>query len=146
MVLMDRNTQPIVVQGYGDVFDCTIRLYFRYMIHWCVICFIHYSLKIRPMSNSPPVLRVTLIRRHTETWMKASRCAWICIMILTVYVSTTVVITQVNCIGYVFRLLNVHLQAHSLQVKSQNALHTWGSQCVYISKLLKPDHLLNDLT
>jgi len=37
-----------------------------------------------------------------------------------VYVSTTVFITQGNYIGYIFRLLNSHLQAYSLQVKSQN--------------------------
>ena len=32
-----------------------------------------------------------------------------------------------------FRLINSHLQAYSLQVKSQDAVHTLGSQCVYIS-------------
>ena len=62
-------------------------------------------------------------------------------MILIVYVSTTVFITQDSYIGYVFRLLNSHLQAYSLQVKSQDAVHTLGSQCVYISEILKPDHL-----
>ena len=31
-----------------------------------------------------------------------------------------------------FRLINSHLQACSLQVKSQDAVHTLGSQCVYI--------------
>ena len=36
-----------------------------------------------------------------------------------------------------FRLLNSHLQAYSLQVKSQDAVHTLGSQCVYISEILK---------
>jgi len=30
-----------------------------------------------------------------------------------------------------FRLMNSHLQAYSLQVKSQDAVHTLGSQCVY---------------
>jgi hypothetical protein len=40
-----------------------------------------------------------------------------------------------------FRLLNSHLQAYSLQVKSQDAEHTLGSQCVYISEILKPDQL-----
>ena len=58
-----------------------------------------------------------------------------------VYVSTTVFITQGNYVGYMFRLLNSHLQAYSLQVKSQDAVHTLGSQCVYISEILKPDHL-----
>jgi len=38
-----------------------------------------------------------------------------------------VFITQGNYIGYMFRLLNSHLQAYSLQVKSQDALHTLGS-------------------
>jgi len=63
------------------------------------------------------------------------------IMILIVYVSTTVFITQGNYVGYMFRLLNSHLQAYYLQIKSQNAVHTLGSQCIYISELLKSDHL-----
>ena len=50
---------------------------------------------------------------------------------LIVYVSTTAFITQGNYIGYMFRLLNSHLQAYSLQVKSQDAVHTLGSQCVH---------------
>jgi len=62
-------------------------------------------------------------------------------MILILYVSTAVFITQGNYIGYIFRLLNSNLQAYSLQVKSQDAVHTLGSQCVYISEILKPDHL-----
>ena len=72
--------------------------------------------------------------------MEASRCVWIGITILIVYVSTTVFITQGNYVGYMFRLLNSHLQAYSLQVKSQDSVHTLGSQCVYISEILKPDH------
>jgi len=40
-----------------------------------------------------------------------------------------------------FRLINSHLQAHSLQVKSQDAVHILGSQCVYISEMFKPYHL-----
>jgi len=60
---------------------------------------------------------------------------------LIVYVSTTVFITQGNYIGYMFRLLNGRLQAYSLQVKSQDAVHTLGSQCVYVSEILKPYHL-----
>jgi len=59
--------------------------------------------------------------------MEASRCALIRIMILIMYVSTTVFITQSNYIGYMFRLLNIHLQAYYLQVKSQDAVHTSGS-------------------
>jgi len=47
-------------------------------------------------------------------------------MIFIVYVRTTVFITQGNYIGYMFRLLNSHLQAYSLQVKSQDAVHTFG--------------------
>jgi hypothetical protein len=62
-------------------------------------------------------------------------------MILIVYFNTTAFITQDNYIGCMFRLLNSHLQAYSLQVKSQDAVHTSGSQCVYISEILKPDHL-----
>ena len=38
-----------------------------------------------------------------------------------------------------FRLINNHLQAYSLQGKSQDAVHT--SQCVYISEIFKPYHL-----
>ena len=73
--------------------------------------------------------------------MKASRSAWIRIVILIVYVSTTIFITQGNYVGYMFRLLNSHLQTSSLQVKSQDAVHTLGSQCVYISEIFKPYHL-----
>jgi len=40
-----------------------------------------------------------------------------------------------------FLLINTHLQAYSLQVKSQDAVHTLGSQCVYISEIFKPCHL-----
>ena len=43
-------------------------------------------------------------------------------MVLIVYASTTVFITQGNYIGYMFRLLNNHLQAYSLQVKSQDVV------------------------
>ena len=58
---------------------------------------------------------------------------------LITYVSTTVFITQGNYVGYMFRLLISNLQAYSLQVKSQDAVHTLGSQCVYISEILKSD-------
>ena len=40
-----------------------------------------------------------------------------------------------------FQLINSHLQAHSLQVKLQDAVHTLGSQCVYIGEIIKPCHL-----
>ena len=59
------------------------------------------------------------------------------VIILKLYVSTYVFTTQGNYVGYMFRLLNSHLQAYSLQVKSQDAVHTLGSQCVYISGILK---------
>ena len=36
-----------------------------------------------------------------------------------------------------FRLINSHLQAYSLQVKSQDAVHTLGSQCAYISEMFQ---------
>jgi len=36
-----------------------------------------------------------------------------------------------------FRLINSHLQAYFLQVKSQDAVHTLGSQRVYISEIFK---------
>ena len=67
--------------------------------------------------------------------------SWLRIIILIVYVSTAVFITQGNYVGYMFRLLISHLQAYSLQVKSQDALHTLGSQCVYVSEILKSYHL-----
>ena len=44
-----------------------------------------------------------------------------------------------------FRLINSHLQAYSLQVKSQDDVHTLGSQCVYISEIFK-QLLINCLT
>jgi len=44
-------------------------------------------------------------------------------------------ITQGNYIGYMFRLMNSHLQPYSLQVKSQDAVHTLGFQCFYISEI-----------
>jgi len=40
-----------------------------------------------------------------------------------------------------FRLINSHLQAYYLQVKSHDAVHTLGSQCVYVSEIFKPYHL-----
>ena len=66
-------------------------------------------------------------------------------MILIVYLSTTVFITQGNYVGYIFRLLNSHLHAYSLQFKSQDAVHTLRSQCVYITEILKPDYLSRKL-
>ena len=63
------------------------------------------------------------------------------IIILVVYVSTTVFIAQGNYIGYMFRLLNSHHQAYSLKFKSRDAVHTLGSQCVYISEILKLKYL-----
>ena len=39
-----------------------------------------------------------------------------------------------------FRLINSHLQTYSLQVKSQDAVHTLGCQCVYISEMSEPYH------
>ena len=58
-------------------------------------------------------------------------------MILIVYVSTTVFITQVGCTGSMFRLLNGHLRACFFAVESQDVLkyftdvNTLGSQCVH---------------
>jgi len=79
--------------------------------------------------------------------MKTSRSAWIRIIILILYVSTTVFITQCNYVGYMFRLLNSHLQAHSLQVKSQDSVHTLGSQRVisvdYLSHIICKCYGLN---
>ena len=36
-----------------------------------------------------------------------------------------------------FRLINSHLKTYSLQVKPQDAVHTLGSQYVYISEIFK---------
>ena len=66
-------------------------------------------------------------------------------MKLVVHISTTVFITQGNYIGYMFRLLNSYLHAYSLQVKSQDAVHKLGSHSVYISEILKPDHLSREV-
>ena len=43
-------------------------------------------------------------------------------MKLIVHASTTVFITKDNYVGYMFRLLNSHFQAYSLQVKPQGAV------------------------
>jgi len=50
-------------------------------------------------------------------------------MILIVYVSTTVFITQGNYIGYMFRLLNSHLQAFSLQFDTGCCAHIVITVC-----------------
>jgi len=42
-----------------------------------------------------------------------------------------------------FQLINSHLQAYSLHVKSQNAMHALGSQCVYIIEVF--NHLNTSL-
>ena len=59
--------------------------------------------------------------------MEASRSAWIRIIILILYVSTTVLITQGNYVGYIymFRLLNSHLQAYSLQLSHRMLCTHW---------------------
>ena len=59
-------------------------------------------------------------------------------MILVVYVNTSVFITQGNYIGYMFRLIEQSSSGLFFTVKSQDAVHTLGSQCVYISEILKP--------
>jgi len=62
--------------------------------------------------------------------MEATQCAWIRIVLLIVYISTTVFITQGSNVGYMFRLMNSHLQVYSLRAKLQDAVHTLGSDCV----------------
>jgi len=73
--------------------------------------------------------------------MKASRCAWIRIMILIVYVSTTVFITQGNYIGYMFRLLNNHLHACSLQLSHKMLCTHWDPSVFtsvnYLSQIIR---------
>jgi len=54
-------------------------------------------------------------------------------MILIVYVSTTVLITQVNYVGYTFRLLNSHLQACSLQLSHRMLCTHWDPNVVFSS-------------
>ena len=66
--------------------------------------------------------------------MKASRSAWIRIVILILYISTSVFITQGNYIGYMFRVLNTHLQAYSLQL-SHRMLCTHWDPSVFTSGL-----------
>jgi len=56
--------------------------------------------------------------------MEVSRCARKCIMILIVYISTTI---EQSSSGLF------------VKVKSQDAVHTLGSQYVYISETFKPD-------
>ena len=65
------------------------------------------------------------------TWMRASRCAWIRIMILILCVSTTVFIAQGNYIGYMFRLFNSHLQAYSLQLSHRFRSHIGIPACLH---------------
>jgi len=48
-----------------------------------------------------------------------------------VYVSTTAFITRGNYIGYMFRLLNSHLQAYSLQVLHDPS-HTEHPSCLWL--------------
>jgi len=55
----------------------------------------------------------------------------ILIMVLIVYVSTAIFITQGNYIGYMFRLLNSHLQAYSLQVVTGCCAHFGIPVCLY---------------
>jgi len=58
------------------------------------------------------------------------------IMILVVYVSTAVFITQGSYISYMFRLLNSHLQAYSSQLSHRMLCTHWDP-----SVILKPNHL-----
>ena len=71
--------------------------------------------------------------KHIQAWNKLTVKQKFCassshtkvqpiFMILVVYVSTTVFITQSNYIGYMFRLMNSNLQDYSLQVKSQDVV------------------------
>jgi len=46
-------------------------------------------------------------------------------------VSTTIFITQGNYIGYMFRLLNSHLQAYSLQVVTGCCAHIGIPVCLH---------------
>ena len=86
----------------------------------------------------PPQLWLS---ERVSTFRYTCFASFVRIMILVLYVSRTVFITQGNYMGYMSRLLNSHLQAYSLQVESQDAVHTLGSHCVYSSEVLKPDHL-----
>ena len=55
-----------------------------------------------------------------------------CIVILIVYVNTTVFITQGNYIGYMFRLFNSHLQAHFYRLSNRMLCTHWDPS-VFIS-------------
>jgi len=72
--------------------------------------------------------------------MKTLRSAWIRTVILICTSAQLLYYTR-KYVGYMFRLINSHLQAYSLQVKLQDAVHTFGSRCVYISEIFKPYHL-----
>ena len=73
-------------------------------------------------------------------WIKASRCAWLRIMILIVYVSTTVFITQGNCIGYMFRPLNSNRQACSYMLSHRMLCTHWDpsvfTSVQYLSQII----------
>ena len=64
----------------------------------------------------------------------------ITIMILIVYFSTTVFITQRNYIRYMFRLLNSHLQAYTLQLNHRMLFMHWDPSVLtsvkYLSQIM----------
>jgi len=62
-----------------------------------------------------------------------------CIVILICTSAQLVLLHKVICRPHV-STINRHLQAYSLQVKSQDPVHTLGYQCVYISEIFKPYH------
>jgi len=66
--------------------------------------------------------------------MKTSGSASIRIVIL-ICTSAQLFLLQRQYVGYMFRLINSHFQAYSLQVKTKDAVHTLGSQYVYISEM-----------
>jgi len=61
------------------------------------------------------------------------------------YVSTTVFITQGNYTGYMFRLLNSHLQAYSLQLSRRMLCTHWDPRLFtsvkYLNQIICLEHL-----
>jgi len=107
--------------------------------------FIHDRSFIKCTLNKIRYEKYTLVHTHTHT--HTHQCTHKCRHYVITYCDINS-LRQHNCfyytnnyVGYMFRLLNSHLQAYSLQVKSQVAVHTLGSQCVCISEILKPDNL-----
>ena len=91
----------------------------------CSIFLLHNILFVTPGLVLPLFhfqFKILLLLLLLSSSLSTTKTYYDIITILIVYVCTTVFITQGNYIGYMFRLLNNHLQAYSLQVKSQDVV------------------------